>query len=143
LADFEVPSVPGNERGAIGRVERAVGGLGLDSARVERLKTAVGEATMNAMEHGNRYRADRPVSIRVLRCGECVRVRITDRGGAGELAETEAPDLEAKLEGRQQPRGWGLFLIEKMVDEASVTSEGDGRTVELVVYLKEAADGRQ
>src|SRR5262249_56195362 len=50
LADFEVPSVPGNERGAIERVERAVGGLGLDPARVERLKTAVGEATMNAME---------------------------------------------------------------------------------------------
>jgi len=143
LADFEVPSAPGNERGAIERVMRAVGGLGLDSARVERLKTAVGEATMNAMEHGNRYRADRPVSIRVLRCGGCVRVRITDRGGAGELAETEAPDLEAKLEGRQQPRGWGVFLIEKMVDEVRVTSEGDGRTVELVVYLKEAADGRR
>jgi anti-sigma regulatory factor (Ser/Thr protein kinase) len=127
----------------IERVERAVGGVGLDPARVERLKTAVGEATMNAMEHGNRYRADRPVSVRVLGCGESVRVRITDRGGGGELAGVEAPDLEAKLEGRQQPRGGGLFLIEKMVDEVRVTSDGDGRTVELVVYLKEAADDRQ
>jgi serine phosphatase RsbU (regulator of sigma subunit)/anti-sigma regulatory factor (Ser/Thr protein kinase) len=141
LVEFEVPSMHGNERGVIERVERAVGGLGLESARVERLKTAVGEATMNAMEHGNEYRADRPVSVRVLRGGGCVRVQIADRGGAGELAGAEAPDLEAKLEGRQQPRGWGLFLIEKMVDEVRVTTDGDGRTVELVVHLEEGEDG--
>jgi anti-sigma regulatory factor (Ser/Thr protein kinase) len=143
LADFEVPSAPGNEHQAIERVESAVGGLGLDSARLERLKTAVAEATMNAMEHGNEYRADRPVSIRVLHCGERVRVQISDRGDAGELVETEAPDLEAKLEGRQQHRGWGLFLIDKRVDEARVTSEGGGRTVELVMHLKAGADDRE
>ena len=56
----------------------------------------------------------------------------------GELPAPEAPDLEAKLEGRQTPRGWGLFLIEKMVDEAHVTSEGGKRTLELV-----AAPGRR
>ena len=30
------------------------------------LKTAVGEATMNAMEHGNHYDPDLPVAIRLL-----------------------------------------------------------------------------
>ena len=140
MAEFEVPSAPGNERQAIARVERAVAGLGLDPARLERLKTAVGEATMNAMEHGNRYRADRPVSIRVLHSAESVRVQITDRGDGGELAEPQAPDLEAKLDGRQAPRGWGLFLIENMVDEARVTSANGGRTLELVVHLEGAAD---
>lgn len=33
-------------------------GLGLPWPRLEWLKTAVGEATMNAMEHGNEYRTD-------------------------------------------------------------------------------------
>jgi serine phosphatase RsbU (regulator of sigma subunit) len=140
LADFELPSRPGNEREAIARVARAVAGLGLAASRLERLKTAVAEATMNAMEHGNEYRPDRPVSIRVLHSADRLRVQVTDQGGAGELAETEAPDLEAKLEGRQKPRGWGLFLIEEMVDEARVTSEGGGRTVELVMRLE--GDGR-
>jgi anti-sigma regulatory factor (Ser/Thr protein kinase) len=142
LADFEVPSAPGNERQAIERVARAVGGLGLEAARVERLKTAVAEATMNAMEHGNEYRADWPVSIRVLHRGACVCVQITDQGDGGELIQTQAPDLEAKLEGRQRPRGWGLFLIEKMVDEAHVTSEGGRHTVELVMSLTGGADER-
>jgi serine phosphatase RsbU (regulator of sigma subunit)/anti-sigma regulatory factor (Ser/Thr protein kinase) len=140
LADFELPSAPGNERQAMELVERAVADIGLGSARLERLKTAVAEATMNAMEHGNEYRSDRPVSIRVLHSADRLRVQVTDRGDADELAEPEEPDLEAKLEGRQKPRGWGLFLIEKMVDEARVTAEGGRRTVELVLRLEGGRD---
>jgi serine phosphatase RsbU (regulator of sigma subunit)/anti-sigma regulatory factor (Ser/Thr protein kinase) len=141
LAEFELPSAPGNEREAIARVEAAVAGVGLEAARVERLKTAVAEATMNAMEHGNEYRADRPVSIRVLSSEDCVRVQVSDRGDAADLPEPETPDLEAKLAGRQKPRGWGLFLIEQMVDEARVTGGEGGRTLELVVRLRGGDDG--
>jgi len=140
LADFELPSAPGNEREAMERVERVVAELGLESARLERLKTAVAEATMNAMEHGNEYRADSPVAIRVLHYSDRLRVLVTDQGDAGELGDPETPDLKAKLEGRQKARGWGMFLIEKMVDEARATNEGDGHTLELVLRL-EGGDG--
>ncbi len=132
LAEFELQSQPGNEREAIARVEEALAGLGIADARVQRLKTAVGEATMNAMEHGSEYRDDRPVSIKVLQAEDSVLVQVTDRGGGTELPPAEAPNLEAKLAGEQKPRGWGLFLIEKMVDEARVTGEGGKRTLELV-----------
>ncbi len=141
LAQFELASEPGNEREAIRRVELAVAGLGMEPARLERLKTVLAEATMNAMEHGNEYRPDVKVGIRVVHRADTVRVRVTDRGEAGELPEPEAPDLEAKLEGRQKPRGWGLFLIEKMVDEARVETGAQGRTLELVMRLKEEDDG--
>ena len=140
LAEFELPSAPGNEREAIDLVVGAVAGLGLEQVRLDRLKTAVGEATMNAMEHGNEYRADRPVSIRVLRTGARLRVEVSDLGGAAELHAAEAPDLGAKLAGEQTPRGWGLLLIEKMVDEAKVTGDGARRTLELVVYLRGGDD---
>ncbi len=66
LAEFEVASQEGNERLAIERVSAAVAGLGLAEARLKRLQTAVGEATMNAMEHGSGYSADKPVTISVL-----------------------------------------------------------------------------
>ena len=61
-------------------------------------------------------------------------MRITDEGRHGPVSVSpEMPDLEAKLEGLQKARGWGLFLIENMVDELRV-SDADGRhTVELVV----------
>jgi serine phosphatase RsbU (regulator of sigma subunit)/anti-sigma regulatory factor (Ser/Thr protein kinase) len=140
LAEFELASEPGNEREAIARVAEAVAGLELESARLERLKTAVAEATMNAMEHGNEYRADRPVSIRVIHTPESLSVHVTDLGEPGELPPAEKPDIEAKLEGRQKPRGWGLLLIEKMVDEARVTSEEGKHTVELVLRLEGGND---
>jgi serine phosphatase RsbU (regulator of sigma subunit)/anti-sigma regulatory factor (Ser/Thr protein kinase) len=138
LAAFELSSAPGNEREAMERVALAATGLGLDPTRLNRLKTAVAEATMNAMEHGNEYREDQPVSILVRRDARSIRVAITDHGQHGDFAEAESPDIEAKLEGRQTPRGWGLFLIEKMVDELRTTVSDDLHTLELTVYLEEA-----
>jgi anti-sigma regulatory factor (Ser/Thr protein kinase) len=141
LGEFEVPSAEGNERLAIERVSEAVAPLALSEARLNRLKTAVGEATMNAMEHGSEYRADRPVSVRVLAGDGVVRVQISDLGGAPSQAERESPDLEAKLEGLQRPRGWGLFLIENMVDEMRESSDGERHTLELALRVKGADDG--
>jgi serine phosphatase RsbU (regulator of sigma subunit)/anti-sigma regulatory factor (Ser/Thr protein kinase) len=140
LAEFELASAPGNEREAIERVANAVADVGLEAPRLERLKTAVGEATMNAMEHGNEYRADRPVSIRVVQTPQRLSVLVSDQGDADELQPAEQPDLQAKLEGRQKPRGWGLLLIEKMVDETRTTSEEGKRTLELGLRLEGGGD---
>jgi anti-sigma regulatory factor (Ser/Thr protein kinase) len=65
LRELSVPSEPGNERQAMEAVASAIKDLGLTQQRMERLKTAVAEATMNAMEHGNHYRAELPVLIQV------------------------------------------------------------------------------
>ncbi|MGH2828488.1 MAG: ATP-binding SpoIIE family protein phosphatase [Actinomycetota bacterium] len=142
LVEFDLPSEPGNERKALAMVADAVVDLGLPAAQLERLKTAVAEATMNAIEHGNHNDPLIPVGIVAEVAGGDLRVRITDTGGSEILAHPEAPNLEAKLEGRQKPRGWGLFLIESMVDDLDVTSDGSTRTVELTFHLKGDAHGR-
>ena len=103
---------------------------------LERLKTAVAEATMNAMEHGNKYRPEVPVEVAVLVDGRDLLVRITDRGsGPPPSRDADTPDLEAKLEGMQTPRGWGLFLIKSMVDEMNISGDEGHHTVELLVHL--------
>jgi serine phosphatase RsbU (regulator of sigma subunit)/anti-sigma regulatory factor (Ser/Thr protein kinase) len=141
LVEFDLRSEPGNERQAIARVSEAVAGLGLPPQRLERLQTAVGEATMNAMEHGNGYRADAPVSVSVSADERDLTVRITDQGGGREIPAAATPDLEAKLAGEQTPRGWGLFLIENMVDRLTTTDDGSRHTVELVLHLRGGVDG--
>ena len=136
LADFSVPSEPGNERLAMETVAEAVRDLEIRGENLERLKTAVAEATMNAMEHGNKYRAEVPVEVEVLLMDRDLKVRITDRGSGPPPQEAgDEPDLVAKLEGMQTPRGWGLFLINSMVDEMSITGDDGHHTVELVVHL--------
>ncbi len=143
LAELSVPSEPGNERRAMDEVAGTVEGLGLPDRTLERLKTAVAEATMNAMEHGNRYRPETPVVIEVLASEEDLSVRITDEGESPVPSPgSQDPDLEAKLEGLQTPRGWGLFLIKNMVDEAHETSDGELHTLELVMHLNDGTQVR-
>ena len=136
LTGFSVPSEPGCERLAMERVAEAVNELGLTERRLENLETAVAEATMNAAEHGNRYDPEVPVEIQVLLLKQRLLVRIIDRGSGPPLSPTtQVPDLEAKLEGAQTPRGWGMFLIERMVDEVRVSGNSDHHTIELIMRL--------
>jgi serine phosphatase RsbU (regulator of sigma subunit)/anti-sigma regulatory factor (Ser/Thr protein kinase) len=143
VIEFEVPSAEGNERLALAQVSSAVAPLGISDANLRRLETAVAEATMNAMEHGNNYDTDKNVTVRVVGEPDRVRVQITDHGGAPVDRETEVPDIEAKLAGLQRPRGWGLFLIKNMVDEAHEASDGHLHTLELVMYLGDGPTTRE
>ena len=143
LAELTVPSAPGNERMAMEGVAEVLGDLDMDKRRLENLKTAVAEATMNAMEHGNHYEPDKPVSIQVSRADGALSVRITDEGGSPVLVEAKTPDLRAKLAGEQTPRGWGLFLIKNLVDDMRVTGDTAHHTVELIMYLGGEKDARE
>jgi serine/threonine-protein kinase RsbW len=140
LAEFDVPSESGSERAAMERVAAAVADLNLPSARLERLKTAVAEATLNAVEHGNVYDENLPVTVRVLITDDDSRrtlnVRVTDRGTSGPIPSPQTPNLQAKLAGEQSPRGWGFFLIEKMVDALRVSADPAHHTIELFLYLE-------
>jgi serine phosphatase RsbU (regulator of sigma subunit)/anti-sigma regulatory factor (Ser/Thr protein kinase) len=136
LARFTTPSEPGNEREVMERVAEVVADLTLDEGRLNRLKTAVSEATMNAIEHGNKGRSDLLVEIRVFASEQAVVVRITDQGDGGPSPGTaEEPDIEAKLLGEQSPRGWGLFLIRNMVDDMRVYEDEAHHTVDLIMRM--------
>ena len=132
LDAWTVPSAPGNEREVMRRVAADVAHL-LAESRVEHLKTAVAEATMNAMEHGNHYQPDQPVAVQVRASARAIAVRIRDHGGSRPIPEAQTPDLEAKLAELQTPRGWGLFLIKHLVDEMRVTNDETHHTVELIM----------
>lgn len=139
---FSIPGEEGNERLAMDRVAAAVADLGISPARLERLKTAVSEATMNAIEYGSRGRPEIPVDIVVETTADAIVVRITDRALSGAVPDdAETPDIELKLAGDQKPRGWGLFLIKNMVDSMDVTSDGSTQTLTLTMAREERTDG--
>jgi anti-sigma regulatory factor (Ser/Thr protein kinase) len=135
LAELELPSEPGGEREALDALTAAVEPLRLPPARRDALATAVAEATMNAMEHGNDNRRELPVRITVAATDRDVRVTVTDRAVKGpDPGTAEEPDLAAKLAGKQSPRGWGLFLMRNLVDEVRAADHEGGHTVELVLH---------
>jgi anti-sigma regulatory factor (Ser/Thr protein kinase) len=135
LATFAVSSEPGNERVVLREVAAVAADRGLTADQMERLKTAVAEATMNAIEHGNENRPEVPVDITVLRTASAIAVTITDRGGdRADHTPREIPDIELKLRGEQRPRGWGLFLVQSMVDGMEVSTQGTLHTVRLTMH---------
>ncbi|HKV57286.1 MAG TPA: SpoIIE family protein phosphatase [Ktedonobacteraceae bacterium] len=137
LAEFSIPSAPGNERQAMEQVAQAVRDLHLPTRRLEQLKTAVAEATMNAMEHGNHYQPDVPVIISVRASASSLAVRISDQGEGPAAIEPQTPDLEAKLAELQTPRGWGLFLIKNLVDDLYIINNETHHTIEMIINLEE------
>jgi serine phosphatase RsbU (regulator of sigma subunit)/anti-sigma regulatory factor (Ser/Thr protein kinase) len=142
LGEFKIPSQPGNERQTSQEVASLVEhSLSLSKARLDKLKTAVSEATMNAMEHGNQYRPNLPVEISVQTMSDRLSVFIKDYGSGAEIALPDAPDLDAKLAGLQSPRGWGLFLIKNMVDDMKISLNGEIHTIELILDLQ--GDGHE
>lgn len=133
VCDFSIVSEPGNERAAAERAAEAVALFGLSNEQLARLKTAVSEAVLNAMEHGNRYQDHLPVRVVIEAYDESIAISIYDHGRERAVPTTPIePDLAAKLAGEQRPRGWGLFLIRKMVDDLSIRSEPAHHCIELV-----------
>jgi serine phosphatase RsbU (regulator of sigma subunit)/anti-sigma regulatory factor (Ser/Thr protein kinase) len=134
LDHFAVPGDVEDERAAMERVAEAVGALGLAPRRLDNLRTAVAEAVMNAVEHGNAGRGELPVDVRVTADEDAVVVEVTDHGAGEPLPDTVAePDLEAKLNGEQSPRGWGLFLIRELLDDLQIHPNEVGHTISLVL----------
>jgi anti-sigma regulatory factor (Ser/Thr protein kinase) len=135
LAEFELNSELGNERLAMARTAQIAIGLAIPAARREQLEYAVGEAVKNAIEHGNAITPEVPVRVSILMGTGALMVRVTDRGVGGAAVRSEVPDLDAKLAGQQSPRGWGLFLIEQMVDEFRMIESEQGHAAELILHL--------
>lgn len=136
LSEFTLPGEPGNDRLAVDKVVDVVQTLPLSDERLDRLKTAVAEATLNALEHGSHYQREMPVAIRVRASQRAVAIAITNFGGRDLEPTSELPDLAAKIRGQQSPRGWGFFLIEHMVDEYQISNQPAAHTIELFLYFE-------
>lgn len=135
LVEFSLPSELSSEGLARAKLAEAVQGLSLPAASLERLKMVVAEATLNAIEHGQRYRSNAPMVIRVLVSDRSLPMHITDQDSGGSLPKLETPtDLATQLADQQPSRGWGFFLIEKMAEELQLSGDEAHHTIELFLY---------
>ena len=111
--------------------------FGFPSDRIEDLKTVVGEASVNAMQHGNKGRKDAKVTI-FLRCeGGIMTVQVLDEG-QGIESFPPAPDIEKIIENDRLITGFGLFLIKELADQVEFNQVTDqGHMVSVTINMKE------
>lgn len=110
-----LPSRFGYEKIAMESAAAVARLMGFSPSRIEDLRTAVSEACINAIEHGNKLNAISRVEVLLFPGRRRLTVQVHDNG-CGFTRTGGKPDLEKKLAGVEPPRGWGLFLIERLVD---------------------------
>ena len=135
--ELSLPSRLGYEKVAMNTAASVANLMGFTDDRVEDLKTAVAEACINSIEHGNKLDDTLKVGVILSMKEDSLEVKVRDEG-TGVPGEIRAPDIDKKMRGEESPRGLGMFLIQSLVDEAEwVSSAEDGGCTRLVIYLKE------
>jgi len=114
---LSLPSYIGYERMAMDAAAAMAKMMGFSASRVEDLRTAVSETCINAIEHGNKLNAANRVDVVVRSEAEILTVQVFDNGAGFVNVLHTVPRLDEKIHGNGNPRGWGLFLIEKLVDQ--------------------------
>ena len=111
--------------------------FGLPQNRIEDLKTVVGEAFSNAMQHGNKGRSDAKVKISLQCKDDAVIVRVIDEGG-GIKTVPPVPVIDEIIEQKKLITGFGLFLIRRLADEVEFKEMTDsGHMVKMTINMKE------
>lgn len=134
--EIRLPSRLGYEKVAMSTAASVAKLVGLTPERIEDLKTAVAEACINAIEHGNRFNENLSVGVVLSTEAGALEVKVLD-GGTGSPVQPHRPDIDRKMQGEEPPRGMGMFLIESLVDEAEWVPGTDGASsyVRLVIRL--------
>jgi serine/threonine-protein kinase RsbW len=134
----QLPSEFGWERAAMDFAARVARRIGFSSERIEDLLTALNEAIVNAIEHGNAFEVDRQVHIVLVPAEDRLQIDVRDfsrRPFPPGLATRQRPNLDEAIAGRAQLRGWGSFLIRALVDEAEFSSTNGGNVVKMIMHL--------
>jgi serine/threonine-protein kinase RsbW len=133
--ELRLPSKLGYEKVAMNTAASVAKLMGFAEDRIEDLKTAVAEACINAMEHGNKMDDSLSVGVILSIVADSLEVKVTDTGDGPKHAQA-APDIDKKMHGEEDPRGMGMFLIQALVDEAEwVSSPPQGSYARMVIHL--------
>jgi serine/threonine-protein kinase RsbW len=116
-------------------VTGAARAAGLDSAGIYAVELAVDEACANIIDHayGGEGIGEIECSVEILENG--LKIILRDQGKSFDPEQVNPPKLGVPLEDLK-PRGVGLYLMKKMVDEVHYQAGLEGHNVLMLVKRK-------
>ena len=140
--ELKIPSEQGYEKMAMNVAAELATMVNFPQDRVDDLRTAVSEACINAMEHGNMNDTSTKVYVVMTLDDDQLAIDVVDEGRSGPPpSDVSAPDIEAQMAGLAKPGGMGLFVIKALVDEADFIEPdlGTGSQFRMVVHFEHDA----
>lgn len=127
--EISLPSKLGWEKIAIAAIATLAHHIGFSRERIDDLKTVLGEAVINAIEHGNQLNVQLRVQVIASIEGSALTLKVIDQG------QQSLPDLNLVHQERVDHRGWGLFLIKSLADEVMASVTPGRNELQLTMYV--------
>src|ERR1035438_6847346 len=110
--EVRLPSRMGFEKVAMSTAAAVAKLMCFREDRIEDLKTAVAEACINAIEHGNRLNEKLSVGVVLSVSADSLEVKVIDdgKGMNRQPGAVSKPRSEERRVGDEGPRGMGMFL---------------------------------
>ena len=129
--ELTIPMMENMEVTATRTAEAVAQFLDFDAEQIDEVKHALIEACINAFEHSESH--DSKVYIRFVLSPADLTVVIRDFGQGFDPGEVPKPDIQAKVGGQDgYKRGWGLMLIESLMDSVDIVSGPHGTQLTMV-----------
>ncbi len=120
MITLRLPSELGYEKVAMASVAVVAKRMGFTADRVDDIQSAVAEACLNAIEHGNDLDVLAPVIVEMNVRGNCLEITVSDAGRKQMPAWLPQPGESACH------RGWGIYLMQRLVDEFCISRTAQG-----------------
>ncbi|MBN1888966.1 MAG: ATP-binding protein [Thermoflexales bacterium] len=131
MTTLYLPSVLGYEKVVMASAEAIAQRLGFSPDRIDDIKTAVAEACVNAIEHGNALERALPLRVDLSEEESGLEISVSDAGRQSMPSAPPRPGCDPCH------RGWGMFLIQRLVDEFDFgPAPHGGNIVRMRLYLE-------
>ena len=124
--ELKLPVIANMELVAVQTAEVVVKHMDLSEDKAAEISMALIEACINAFEHSQ---AQNNVFIHFILEENSLVIKVIDQGIGFDKAKVEIPAIENKLGTDERKRGWGLQLIQELMDSVEFESGKDGTTV--------------
>jgi anti-sigma regulatory factor (Ser/Thr protein kinase) len=131
--ELKLPIIANMELVAVQTAEVVARHMDLSEDKAAEISMALIEACINAFEHSQ---AQNNVFIHFILEENSLVIKVIDQGIGFDKAKVEIPAIENKLGTDERKRGWGLQLIQELMDSVEFESSKDGTTVTMTKNKK-------
>ena len=131
--ELKLPIIANMELVAVQTAEVVAKHMDLSEDKAAEISMALIEACINAFEHSQ---AQNNVFIHFILEENSLVIKVIDQGIGFDKTKVEIPAIENKLGTEERKRGWGLQLIQELMDSVEFESSKDGTTVTMTKNKK-------
>ena len=125
VVELTIPVMPDMELLATQTSAAVAKHMNLDEEKTAEINMALSEACINAFEHSE---SKSEIEIHFKISDDRLIIQVTDSGKGFDKSKVDIPNIEEKISSEYK-RGWGLKIIEELMDKVKFDSSEEGTTV--------------